>query len=152
MNLFGVLNIYGLLFAVLLVFPHVFFVKKRGYDKSIFTNRGMVYIDRIGRFFSVFLMAVNIGVLERGFPEPKELMFRFWLITTAVLVAVYLVMWALFFKTGKKLFAYLIIFASAAAVMLSGICQVKTLLLTAGIVYLTGELYMASVYFKSNKS
>ena len=96
MDFHNLFNGFGVLFAVLLVLPHVVFVKTKSYDKTVFTNKGMVYIDRIGRFFSVLLMAINIGVLEKGFTEPKELMERFWLITTAALIAVYLLMWFLF--------------------------------------------------------
>ena len=78
MDFHNLFNGFGVLFAVLLVLPHVVFVKTKSYDKTVFTNKGMVYIDRIGRFFSVLLMAINIGVLEKGFTEPKELMERFW--------------------------------------------------------------------------
>lgn len=152
MDFHNLFNGFGVLFAVLLVLPHVVFVKTKSYDKTVFTNKGMVYIDRIGRFFSVLLMAINIGVLEKGFTEPKELMERFWLITTAALIAVYLLMWVLFYHSGKKAFAYSIIFSSAIAVIFTGICQVKTLLFTAGIVYLIGELYMASRFFSKTNS
>ena len=152
MDFHNLFNGFGVLFAVLLVLPHVVFVKTKSYDKTVFTNKGMVYIDRIGRFFSVLLMAINIGVLEKGFTEPKELMERFWLITTATLIAVYLLMWVLFYRSGKKAFAYSIIFSSAIAVIFTGICQVKTLLFTAGIVYLIGELYMASRFFSKTNS
>ena len=152
MDFHNLFNGFGVLFAVLLVLPHVVFVKTKSYDKTVFTNKGMVYIDRIGRFFSVLLMAINIGVLEKGFTEPKELMERFWLITTAALIVVYLLMWVLFYGSGKKAFAYSIIFSSAIAVIFTGICQVKTLLFTAGIVYLIGELYMASRFFSKTNS
>lgn len=151
MNLFSVINPFGVVFAVLLMLPHIIFRKTRGCDKSVYTNRAMLMIDRIGRFFSLFLMAFNIGVLEKGFPEPKARMERFWVITTAVLVLCYLIAWALFFKNESKLSAYLIISFSAAAVIFSGICQVKTLLFTAGIVYLIGELYLASKFFQIRK-
>jgi len=87
-------------------------------------------------------MSVHIGVLEKGFTEPKELMQRFWLITTAVLVLVYWVLWAVFAKTNRQAAAYGIVAAGAAAVILSGILQVNTLLLTAGVIYLIGELYI----------
>ena len=43
---------------------------------------------------------------------------------------------------NKKAAAYGIVAASAAAVILSGILQVNTLLFTAGVVYLIGELYI----------
>ena len=107
----------------------------------------MVYIARAGRFFSAFLLAINIGVLEQGFPEPKALMERFWLITTGAMLLIYALLWLLFFKTGKKGAALAIVIVSAVAVIFSGIVQVKTLLMTAGIVYLIGELYLFSQFF-----
>lgn len=85
-------------------------------------------------------MAVNVGVLEAGFTS--ELMRNFWFLSTVVLIAAYLIFWALFFKTDRKMFAYVITIISAFILMLSGLLQVKTLLLTAGILYLIGELYV----------
>ena len=148
MGFFDVVNIYGLIFATLLVIPHVVYAKSHSYNVNSFSNRAMVYIDRVGRFFSVFLMAFNIGVLEQGFTEPKALMERFWLITSAICVLIYALLWLLFFKKESKGVALAIILISAFVVMFSGILQVKTLLLTAGVVYLIGELYMFSQYYK----
>ncbi len=148
MGFFDVVNIYGLIIAVALMIPHIIYFKTHTYDKNRFTNRAMVYIDRAGKFSSLFLMAFNLGVLERGFTEPKELMKRFWLITVCALTLIYILLWLLFFKTENKGFALAVIFVSAFIVIFSGILQVKTLLMTSGIVYLIGELYMFSVYFK----
>ena len=150
MGFFDVVNIYGLMIAAVLAAPHIIYVKTHTYDKNKFSNRAMVYIDRTGRFFSVFLMAINIGVLEKGFPEPKALMERFWLITTAVLIAAYLLCWLLLFKTEKKGAALAVALIAAAIVIFSGILQVKILLVTAGVVYLIGELYMLNQYFRQN--
>lgn len=137
-----VINPFGLAFAVLLLLPHVFFRRLRTVTKENVPNLGMYWLDRMGRFGSLFLMSVHIGVLEKGFTEPKELMQRFWLITTAVLVLVYWVLWAVFAKSNRQAAAYGIVAAGAAAVILSGILQVNTLLLTAGVIYLIGELYI----------
>lgn len=148
MGFFDIVNVYGLIIAVMLLVPHIIYVRTHTYDKNKFTNRAMVYIDRTGRFFSLFLMAFNLGVLEQGFTEPKALMERFWMITVGVLTLVYLLLWLLFFKTGSKGVALAITFVSAFIIIFSGIIQVKTLLMTAGIVYLIGELYMFSRFFK----
>ena len=147
MSFFDVVNLRGLLFAALLVAPHVLWVKTHDHDVSGFSNRAMVYIDRTGRFFSLFLMAFNLGVLERGFTEPKELMKSFWLITVGALTLVYILLWLWFFKTNSKGAALAITLVSAFIIIFSGIIQVKTLLMTAGIVYLIGELYMFSRFF-----
>lgn len=149
MGFFDIVNLWGLLFAAVLAAPHIVFVKTRSYDKSVFDNRAMLYIARIGRFFSLFLMSFHIGVLDRGFTEPKALMERFWLISVAILLAAYGLFWLLFYRTQRKGAALGAILCAAAVVMLSGILQVNTLLLTAGIVYLIGDLYLFSRYFQS---
>lgn len=140
MGFFDVVNIYGLLFAIIMTAPHIVYARTHSYNIKSIENRAMVYIARIGKFCGVFLMAVNIGVLESGFTS--ELMKKFWLYSTAVLVAVYIVIWILFLKTNKKGFAYILTILAGFILMYCGLLQVKTLLLTAGIVYLSGELYV----------
>ena len=148
MSFFDVVNLWGLLFAAILVVPHIVYARTHTVSTADCSNRAMVYIARTGRFFSAFLLVFNIGVLEKGFPEPKALMERFWLITAGSLLLAYVLLWLLFFKTGSRGAALAIVIVSAVTVIFSGIVQVKTLLMTAGIVYLSGELYLFSQFFK----
>ena len=148
MGFFDVVNVYGLLFAAVLLVPHIVYMKTHTLDTGVFANRAMVYIDRVGRLASLFLMSFHIGVLELGFTEPQALMRRFWLITMGVCSVVYALLWLLCFKKETKGCALGIILISSFMVMFSGILQVNTLLLTAGIVYLIGELYLFSRYFR----
>ena len=55
MRFFDIVNIYGLIIAVIIVAPHIIYVKTHTIDRNKFSNRAMVYIDRTGRFFSLFL-------------------------------------------------------------------------------------------------
>ena len=148
MGFFDVVNVYGLLFAVILAVPHVVYARTHNYDLKAINNRAMLYIERTGKYCSLFLMGINLGILEKGFPEPVELMQTYWLISTAVLTVIYVVLWIVFFKKETKGFAYLLTITAALIVIQSGLLQVKTLLLTAGIVYLIGELYVTSQAFK----
>ena len=148
MGFFDVVNVYGLLFAAVLLVPHIVYMKTHTLDTGVFANRAMVYIDRVGRLASLFLMSFHIGVLELGFTEPQALMRRFWLIVMGVCSVLYALLWLLFFKKETKSCALGIILISSFMVMFSGILQVNTLLLTAGIVYLIGELYLFSRYFR----
>ena len=148
MGFFDVVNVYGLLFAAVLLVPHIVYMKTHTLDTGVFANRAMVYIDRVGRLASLFLMSFHIGVLELGFTEPQALMRRFWLIVMGVCSVLYALLWLLFFKKETKGCALGIILISSFMVMFSGILQVNTLLLTTGIVYLIGELYLFSRYFR----
>ena len=65
MVLSEIVNGYGLLFAVILLVPHIVYMRTHTLDTSAFTNRGMVYFDRIGRFFSLFLMAFQLFSVSR---------------------------------------------------------------------------------------
>ncbi len=146
MGFFDVVNVYGLLFAVILAVPHVVYARTHNYDLKVINNRAMLYIERTGKYCSLFLMGINIGVLEQGFTAP--IMEVYWLISTSVLTVIYVVVWIVFFKKETKGFAYLLTITAALIVIQSGLLQVKTLLLTAGIVYLIGELYITSQAFK----
>ncbi len=146
MDLPQVVNIHGLLFAVILAVPHIVFARMHTYNIKAIDNRAMLYIERVGKYVSLILMAVNIGVLELGFTS--ALMESFWLVSTSVMTAIYVVLWIIFFKKESKVIAYLLTLLTAVIVILSGLLQVKTLLLTAGIVYLIGELYVTAKVFK----
>lgn len=147
MGFFDVVNIYGLLFTVILVVPHIVYARTHSYDLKSIDNRAMLYIERTGKYCSAFLMAVNIGVLEKGFTDP--IMEIYWLISTSVLMVIYVALWILFFKKETKAIAYLLTITAAVIVIQSGLLQVKTLLLTAGIVYLIGELYVTTKIFNN---
>ncbi|MGN0507717.1 MAG: hypothetical protein ACI4GX_00650 [Ruminococcus sp.] len=146
MGFFDVVNVYGLIFAVILAVPHIVYARTHNYDLKAINNRAMLYIERTGKYCSLFLMGINLGVLEQGFTAP--IMEVYWLISTSVLTIIYVVLWIVFFKKETKGFAYLLTITAALIVIQSGLLQVKTLLLTAGIVYLIGELYVTSQAFK----
>ncbi len=147
MSFFDVINIYGLMFVIPLVVPHIVFVKTHKYNKSAFSNRAMLYISRIGRYCSIFLMFVNIGVLEEGFPS--DLMKNYWIASSVVLIVVYIVLWLFFFKRESKILAYAIVFVTAVIIIQSGLLQIKTLLFISGIIYLIGDIYLTRHYFLS---
>ena len=67
----------------------------------------------------------------------------------SILTVIALVLWFLCFNRFSKLWAYLLTAVTAVIFMMSGLLQVKTLLLTAGVVYLIGQLYVTNKYVKS---
>lgn len=137
---FDVVNVCGLIFTVIMAVPHIIYYKRTKCSKKNIENRAMVYIDNVGKYCGAFLMSINIGILEKGFTS--ELMENFWFIATTALIIIYLIAWIIFFKTEKKSLAYILSVIASIVLMLSGLLQVKTLLLTAGIVYLAGDLYV----------
>ncbi len=148
MGFFDVVNVCGLLFAIILLAPHIVYAKTHNYDMSVFDNRGMLLLERIGKYCSLFLMSFHIGILDKGFTSP--VMQKFWFIFAAIMSAAYIVAWILFFKKEGRVLAYMLTVLSAVVFMLSGLLQVNTLLLTFGVVFFIGQLYLTSKYCKKN--
>lgn len=148
MGFFDVVNVCGLLFAIILLAPHIVYAKTHNYDMSVFDNRGMLLLERIGKYCSLFLMSFHIGILDKGFTSP--VMQKFWFIFAAVMSAAYIAVWILFFKKEGRVLAYVLTVLPAVVFMLSGLLQVNTLLLTFGVVFFIGQLYLTSKYCKKN--
>lgn len=148
MGFFDVVNVCGLLFAIILLAPHIVYAKTHNYDMSVFDNRGMLLLERIGKYCSLFLMSFHIGILDKGFTSP--VMQKFWFIFSAVMSAAYIAVWILFFKKEGRVLAYVLTVLPAVVFMLSGLLQVNTLLLTFGVVFFIGQLYLTSKYCKKN--
>lgn len=149
MDLPQIFNLQGMLFAIIIAVPHIVFARIRTYNIDVIDNRAMLYIERVGKYASLILMAINIGVLEGGFTS--ELMAEFWFLATSVMVFVYVVLWIVFLKKESKITAYILTVLTAIIFTISGLLQVKTLLLTAGIIYIIGEFYILSKIFPKNK-
>ena len=149
MNFFNVVNVYGLLFAIALLIPDIWYAKTHEINRNIFDNRAMLYIERIGKYCSLFLMGINIGVLEKGFTQ--DIMRTFWIASVSVMTVICIVLWILCFRKAAKLTSYFLTVLTAIIFMLSGLLQVKTLLLTFGIVYLIGQLYVARKYLNNTQ-
>lgn len=146
MNFLNFINIYGILFTAVLVVPNVVYGKTHSHNLDIIENKAMLYIERIGKYCSLFLMSINLGILEKGFQS--VLMQNFWLISVSVLLLLYIVLWIFYFKNESKIIAYALTIIPAVIFMLSGLLQIKTLLLTFGFVFLIGQSYVTSKYVK----
>ena len=96
MSFFDVVKLWGLLFAVILVVPHIVYARTHKVSTADYSNRAMVYIARTGRFFSAFLMAFNIGIAEFGFASTQH--FVAYLIANTALLVAYFIVYALYFK------------------------------------------------------
>ena len=142
MGFLSVFNFVGMAFAAVLVLPNVFLLRSYPFDRERVPNKAMLLLARIGKFGSLLLMSVHLGVLEQGFTEPKELMQRFWWIATSVILAVYLLLFMLLFRSENPRIRRALAVLAAAVLIFCGILQVNTLLFTFGFVCLIGELYI----------
>ena len=61
------INIFGLVFVILLLIPNIIYAFKFRSQKNKCNNKFMNVLEQIGRYASMFLMVFNIGIAEFGF-------------------------------------------------------------------------------------
>ena len=136
------LNVFGLIFVVLLLIPNVVYAIKNKNQKNKCSNRLMNILEQIGRYACMFLMVFNIGIAEFGFGSAGT--FLVYIIGNIILMAVYWIIWILYFKQqsfGKQIALAVI---PALLFLLSGITMRHYLLIVFAVVFGVSHVYVTS--------
>ncbi len=136
----GWLNIFGLVFVILLLLPNlVYAFKFRGRENKC-NNRGMNILEQIGRYASMFLMVFHIGIAEFGFSSVGA--FLLYGFGNVLLMLAYWIVWILYFwrQSFRKTMALAVI--PVCIFLLSGITLRHILLVISGVLFGVGHIYV----------
>ena len=85
------LNVFGLIFVILLLIPNIVYAIKFKGKKNLCTNKFMNILEQIGRYACMFLMVFNIGIAEFGFGSVDA--FLIYSIGNVLLILSYWIIW-----------------------------------------------------------
>ena len=133
-------NLFGLVFVVLLLVPNIIYAFKFRNQQNRCTNKFMNAIEQIGRYGCMFLMVFNIGIAEFGFCSKTA--FSVYLIGNSLLMLSYWIIWFLYFKrqTYWKQLALAII--PTCLFLLSGITMRHYLLVIFAVIFGAGHIFV----------
>ena len=89
------LNLFGLIFVVLLLIPNIIYAVKAKNQQNKCTNKFMNIMEQISRYGCMILMVFHFGIAEFGFPSVGA--FLVYLFGSALLLISYWVVWILYF-------------------------------------------------------
>ena len=129
---FGVINLANAAILVLIMIPNILYAVRGGEDTKAI-NPTMGFLEQVGRYASMALMILPLGVWEFGFSNVTAMLV--YLFGNALLVVVYLVTWIFYFR--KKSFAGTLILATAPVLIfaLTGICLRHWLLIATALLF-----------------
>ena len=141
------INLFGLVFVVLMLIPNIIYAIKYREQKNLCENKVMNILEQIGRFASIFLMVFSIGVSEFGFSSVN--VFLVYGLGNIVLLLAYFVIWIMFFckKTLWKGMALAVI--PSFLFLLSGVTLQHWLLVCSAILFGVGHIYVSYENYKS---
>ena len=130
----GWINIFGLVFMVIIMIPNVVFALKcRDRFENRQKNKIIEVLEQVGRYGLFAFMLINIPGTWFGWASDEA--FALYLIVDAVLVTAYCVIWAVCFKKNSVFRALSLSVIPSVIFLFSGIMSRSVLLMISAIVF-----------------
>lgn len=130
----GQINIFGLVFMIIIMIPNVIFALKckDGFENR-WENKAVEVLEQIGRYGCFAFMVINIPKTWFGWASDEA--FALYLIVDAVLVTAYCVIWAVCFKKNSVFRALSLSIIPSVIFLFSGIMSRSVLLMISAVVF-----------------
>ena len=130
----GQINIFGLVFMVIIMIPNVIFALKckDGFENR-WENKAVEVLEQIGRYGCFAFMVINIPKTWFGWASDEA--FALYLIVDAVLVTAYCVIWAVCFKKNSVFRAFSLSIIPSVIFLFSGIMSRSVLLMISAVIF-----------------
>lgn len=109
-------------------------------------NKIMNFAEQLGRYASMILMILPLGIWEFGFASSEEMIVYF--AANIVLLAVYVIVWLLFSKKQDFTKAMILAVISVLVFAVCGILLRHWLLVASATVFAVGHIYVTAKNFK----
>lgn len=130
----GWINIFGLVFMVIIMIPNVIFALKckDGFGNR-WENKAVEALEQIGRYGCLAFMVINIPKTWFGWASDEA--FALYLIVDAALVTAYCVIWAVCFKKNSVFRALSLSIIPSVIFLFSGIMSRSVLLMISALIF-----------------
>ena len=136
----GWINLWGLIIVVLMLVPNIIYAIKEKNMENKCTNKLMNILEQIGRYGCMFLMVVNLGLKEFGFPAVEA--FLVYLFGNVLLMASYWLIWVLYFREKRNWKQIALAVIPTCIFMLCGVTLRHYLLIVFAIIFGVGHIYV----------
>lgn len=137
---FGWINAFGGIIVALMLVPNILYALRRPGGENRCRNRWMNALEQIGRYASMALMVLPLGVWEFAFPSVAAMLG--YLLGNGALLAVYWVYWLLYFRKTTKDRALVLAATPTCIFLLSGLMLQHWLLAAAAVIFGVGHVYV----------
>ena len=144
---FGWINLFGAIIILIMLIPNILFALKNKDARNLCKNRFMNILEQAGRYGCIILMWLPLFVMKFGFPGVFEMII--YMIGNFVLLAAYLILFAIYFKKKTAKLAIVLAILPVCIFMMSGILLRHWLLVGFSVIFAVGHIF---VTIKNTKS
>lgn len=130
----GWINIFGMLFMVIIMIPNIIYALKckDGFENK-WNNKIVELVEQIGRFGCFGCMVINIPGTWFGWWSDEA--FAIYLIVNSVLITLYCVIWIICFRKNTVFRALALSIIPSVIFLFSGIMSRSVLLIFASVLF-----------------
>lgn len=129
----GLFHAGGLVMVVLLLIPNIIYaVRFRGQENTC-TKKGLMILEQIGRYASMFFMVFNIGSLEGAYPSVNAYFIS--CLGNILLIIAYWLVWMLYFSKRGFGTAMALAILPVCIFLLNGVALMQIPLIISSIVF-----------------
>lgn len=146
-----VLNLINFIEAAILwilLIPELLFAIHHPPKEEKPKNKIMNIVEQIGRYASMILLIMPLGIMEFGFASAEEMIIYFAL--NGVLLLVYCLVFFLFSKKQSLSKALILAFIRIAVFLLCGILLRHWLLVVSAAIFAIGHIFMTVKTYKED--
>lgn len=137
---FGPINLAGGILVALILVPNIIYALRNPGAENKCTNKWMNLLEQVGRYGSMALMVLPLGVWKFGFPSLGDLLL--WLFGNGTLLLLYWGCWIPYLCRPSRKLAIALAVIPTCIFILSGLTLQHWLLVIAGIVFGIGHIYV----------
>ena len=136
------LNIFGLLFIIVIMIPNIIFaIKCKDGFLNKWNNKVVELVEQIGRFSCFGFMIFNIPNTCFGFWSNEA--FAVYLIVNILLVLCYCIIWTVCFRKNNKFRALALSIIPSIVFLFSGIMSRSILLIVASLLFAPSHILIS---------
>lgn len=140
------INIYGLIFVVVIMIPNIIFaVKCKDGFQNNWNNKFVEIIEQVGRFGCFAFMILNIPGLSFGWWSKK--IFIIYLVCCIALVFFYCLIWAVCFKKNSIFRTLALSIIPSVLFLFSGIMTRSILLIISSLLFAPSHILISYLNF-----
>ena len=143
---FGWINATGALIVVLMLVPNIVWAVKNPNQQNLCKNRFMNILEQVGRYGSMALMVLPLGVSggEFGYRSAGEMIV--WCAVCSALMLAYWICWTVMLRRGGSLGTALPLAIIPSVIFIArGLVLAHWPLAAAGVIFAIGHIYITCV-------
>lgn len=146
--MFGWNNIFGLVIVIIMIIPNFLYAMRFRDAENRCTNKIMNILEQIGRYASVILMFVPLGLRDFEFGFYSKMAFLVYFFCNGGLLLIYIIIWLFYFKKKSLHKALALAIIPTCIFLISGITLRHWLLVISAIIFGVGHIFIT---FRNNK-